>query len=657
MRERLEAELSDRYVIGRELGQGGMASVWLAHDRRHDRPVAIKVLHAELASAIGVDRFVREIRLTGRLEHPNIVSILDSGILPTTADPPLPWYAMAYIPGESLRARLARETQLPIGEAVHIARTVAGALVVAHRKGIVHRDIKPENIILGKDDVYVVDFGIAKALLDTGDERLTSTGLTVGTPAYMSPEQSTAAPVDARTDQYSLAAVLYEMLVGEPPITGPNTQTMIARRLSAPVRPIRPVRPTVPNSIEAAVLRALERVPADRFRDVAAFSAALDHTSTSNETPRAFLAPRPRLVVSTIAAFLAIAAVAAWMTQRRAQSTGRTGDPQVVALYQRGTRAYDRRTSAGAMDAIGSFSAAVARDSTYARGWVGLAKTYVRVYERRFDVLGIAPDSALRLAVMAADRAVSVDSADAQSWVAQAIARRNIDPTDVAPAIRAARRAIALDSTDGPAWHFLAVSLAESGNMDAALATWRECVRRAPTYTQGLAFLALGHWWRKQFDSAVVWADSVVAVDPSYGFGRITLGGILSDLGDQMRAIAALEAARRLSTDIEIPNALAGRAAAEARAGHLAAARAIARQADSLASRYSPTPLHTAISLGSAYAQLGDVDRAMSWLTRYPVRADLHFQLHLRCEPPLAVLGREPRYRALLTPGTRLGAC
>jgi serine/threonine-protein kinase len=152
------------------------------------------------------------------------------------------------------------------------------------RKGIVHRDIKPENIILGNDGVYVVDFGIAKALLDTGDDRLTSTGLAVGTPVYMSPEQATATPVDARTDQYSLAAVLYEMLVGEPPITGPNTQSIVARRLSAPVRPIRPVRPTVPESVEVAVLRALERVPADRFPDVAGFAEALDQVSTSAES-------------------------------------------------------------------------------------------------------------------------------------------------------------------------------------------------------------------------------------------------------------------------------------------------------------------------------------------------------------------------------------
>src|SRR5436190_1202284 len=262
-----------------------MASVWLARDRRDDRAVEIKVLDADLAGAIGADRFVREIRLTTRLLHPGIVPVLDSGVLPAGTDVALPWYAMPYIPGESLRARLQRETQLPIGDAVRIARAIAGALLVANRQWIVHRDIKPENVILSGDDVFVVDFGIAKALLETGAERLTSTGLAVGTPVYMSPEQATAAPVDARTDQYSLAAVLYEMLVGEPPVTGPNTQAIIARRLTAPVQSIRTVRPTVPAALETAVLRALERVPADRFPDVAAFAAALDSASDPAMTP------------------------------------------------------------------------------------------------------------------------------------------------------------------------------------------------------------------------------------------------------------------------------------------------------------------------------------------------------------------------------------
>ena len=202
MRDRLEHELSEHYTIERELGRGGMATVWLALDRRYDRRVAIKVLHEELAGAIGVDRFVREIRLTARLQHPSILPVLDSGVLPpTSTEAAVPWYAMAYVEGESLRARLARETQLPIDESVRIATEVANALQAAHRHGVVHRDVKPENVLLADDRVYVVDFGIARALSNTADERLTASGLAIGTPVYMSPEQATAAPVDPRSDQ------------------------------------------------------------------------------------------------------------------------------------------------------------------------------------------------------------------------------------------------------------------------------------------------------------------------------------------------------------------------------------------------------------------------------------------------------------------------
>ena len=655
MRERLERELSERYAIERELGRGGMASVWLAHDRRDDRAVAIKILDADLAGAIGADRFVREIRLTTRLQHPGIVPVLDSGVLPASADVALPWYAMPYIAGESLRARLQRETQLPIGDAVRIARAIADALLVAHRQGIVHRDIKPENVILSGDDVFVVDFGIAKALLDTGAERLTSTGLAIGTPVYMSPEQAMAAPVDARTDQYSLAAVLYEMLVGEPPVTGPNTQAIIARRLTAPVQSIRTVRPTVPPVLEAAVLRALERVPADRFPDVTAFAAALEGSSSTSPAPNRRVR-RTGLVLGG-ATLAIVAAVAASMTlEHRAASPART-DPQLVTLYQRGVREYDRRTPSGAREAIAAFDAALARDSSFARGWVGLAKTYIRIYDRRFDLPGVSRDSVLALAVVAADRALVADSTDAQAWAAQALVRRAIDPTDVEPGMRAARRAIALDSLDAPSWHYLALGLAESGKMDEAIGAWRESVRGAPTYTQGLAFLAQGLAWRKQFDSAKVWADSAVAVDPNYLLGRTGLGETLSNLGEQPRAIAAFDAARRLASGIEIPNTLAGRAMAEARAGRSADARATLRQVDSLASGYVPTSLHTAVFVAQAYAQLGDVDRAMSWLTRYPTHADLHYQLHLHCDAALAPLVNDTRYRALLRAGTRVGDC
>jgi serine/threonine protein kinase len=293
MHDRIAAALSDRYAVERELGRGGMATVWLARDSRHDRLVAIKVLLPELAGAIGADRFIREVRLTAGLQHPSIVSVLDSGVLPADGDVPLPWYAMAYVAGESLRTRLARDGQLPIDEAVAIARDVAAALAAAHAQGIVHRDIKPENILLGDGRVYIVDVGIAKALLAMGEDRLTSTGLALGTPAYMSPEQATGAPVDARTDQYSLAAVLYEMLAGEPPVTGPNAQAILARRLAEPVRPIRPARPTVSEELERVILRALERVPADRFADVTAFSSAVGRAAASVASPRTCHAPAP----------------------------------------------------------------------------------------------------------------------------------------------------------------------------------------------------------------------------------------------------------------------------------------------------------------------------------------------------------------------------
>jgi serine/threonine-protein kinase len=310
MYDRLAAALSDRYDVARELGRGGMATVWLARDRRYDRLVAIKVLHPELAGAIGADRFVREVRLTARVQHPSVVPVLDSGVLPANGDVALPWYAMAYVEGTSLRARLARDVQLPVDEAVAIARDVAAVLSAAHAEGVVHRDIKPENILLAGGRVYVVDFGIAKALLATDADRLTSTGLALGTPAYMSPEQATGAPVDARTDQYSLAAVLYEMLAGEPPVTGPNAQAILARRLAEPVRPIRPVRSTVPEALDRAILKALERVPADRFAGVSGFASALEQANASPSAPtsNAKRWVRPSLVAAGVVAIVALAA-------------------------------------------------------------------------------------------------------------------------------------------------------------------------------------------------------------------------------------------------------------------------------------------------------------------------------------------------------------
>ncbi len=268
----LRVALTGRYTVERELGRGGMATVYLAQDLKHHRPVAIKILRAELAAALGAERFLREIEIAARLQHPHILPLYDSG----AADGHL-FYVMPYVEGESLRDRLRRDKQLSVDEAIRITVEASSALVYAHSHGIVHRDIKPENVLLSGGTAVVADFGIARAISAAADgEQLTQTGMVVGTPAYMSPEQGAAgSEIDGRSDQYGLACVLYEMLVGQPPFTGPNSQAIIARHSFDSVSPPSIVRNTVPDTVERAILRALAKVPADRYPTVALFAEAL----------------------------------------------------------------------------------------------------------------------------------------------------------------------------------------------------------------------------------------------------------------------------------------------------------------------------------------------------------------------------------------------
>ncbi|HEV8456386.1 MAG TPA: protein kinase [Gemmatimonadales bacterium] len=271
MSDRIAAALSDRYMLERELGQGGMAIVYLAQDLRHDRRVALKVLRPELAAVIGAERFLAEIKTTAYLQHPHILPLFDSG----AADGFL-YYVMPFVEGESLRERLQRERQLPIADALRIAAEVAGALDYAHRHGVIHRDVKPENILLHDDSALVADFGIARAVSRAGGTRMTETGMSVGTPHYMSPEQAMGErEITARSDVYALGAVTYEMLTGEPPFTGPTAQAIVARVLTEEPRPLIPQRHTIPRQVEAAVLTALEKLPADRFGSTMDFVAAL----------------------------------------------------------------------------------------------------------------------------------------------------------------------------------------------------------------------------------------------------------------------------------------------------------------------------------------------------------------------------------------------
>ncbi len=320
---RLRDALSDRYLLERELGAGGMATVYLAHDLKHARDVAIKVLHPDLAAALGAERFLAEIRTTANLQHPHILPLHDSGEAGGFL-----FYVMPFIDGETLRARLTRTRLLPIPEAMLIAREVADALAYAHGRGVIHRDIKPENILLQGGHALVADFGIALAVQSAGGARMTQTGLSLGTPQYMSPEQAMGErATDARTDVYALGAVTYEMLTGDPPFTGSTVQAIVAKVLTDRPTPIRTTRDTVPAYVEAAVMTALAKLPADRFEGARAFADALGDArftsstgapaGTTHDARRGAVPRSARLMlVGASAIALSSVAVAVWALRR-----------------------------------------------------------------------------------------------------------------------------------------------------------------------------------------------------------------------------------------------------------------------------------------------------------------------------------------------------
>ena len=300
----ITSALSDRYVIEREIGAGGMATVYLARDRKLDREVALKVLRPELGAVLGSERFLAEIKISARLDHPHILTLIDSG----DADGLL-FYVLPYVRGESLRSKLARERQLSLEDTLAITKQVASALDYAHRQGLVHRDIKPENILIQEGEAMLTDFGIALAVKEAGGNRLTETGLSLGTPQYMSPEQATGdRGIDARSDVYSLASVVYEMLAGEPPVTGVSAQAMIAKLMTERPTHLRVLRETIPPAVDAAVAKALAKTPADRFMTAGEFARALEVRPAIDDAPSA--APRRRSpALMAVAAVVGLAVV------------------------------------------------------------------------------------------------------------------------------------------------------------------------------------------------------------------------------------------------------------------------------------------------------------------------------------------------------------
>ena len=327
----LQAALEGHYRIERELGRGGWATVYLAHDARHDRPVALKILRTDLAAALGTGRFLREITIAGRLTHPHILPLYDSG----TAGDSL-YYVMPYIEGETLRKRLLRERQLPLDQVLGIAKQVADALSFAHKHNVLHRDIKPENILLEGDQAYLADFGIARAIEVSAEDTLSEPGLAIGTPAYMSPEQAGGGGnLDGRSDLYSLACVIYEMLAGEPPHTGPTAQAILARQQCETPRSIRVLRPSVPVRVEEVILKGLAKAPADRFPTMAQFADELNEAVKGPKTGRA---PWSRRALYASAIVLGIGGVS-WLAYSTPPSAARgeggseTDPTHVAVLY------------------------------------------------------------------------------------------------------------------------------------------------------------------------------------------------------------------------------------------------------------------------------------------------------------------------------------
>ncbi|MEO8226765.1 MAG: protein kinase [Gemmatimonadota bacterium] len=336
---RLSAALADRYRIEREVGAGGMATVYLATDLRHDRPVAVKVLRPDLSASIGSERFLQEIRIAARLGHPHILPLHDSG----EADGLL-YYVMPYVPGESLRQRIAREGELPVPDAIRILRDIADAIAYAHQYGVVHRDIKPENVLLSGRHALVADFGVAKAVSEaTGRSRLTTAGVALGTPSYMAPEQAVADPhVDHRADIYAIGIVAYEMLAGEPPFTGASPQQVLAAQVTEAPRPLTARRPAVPPVLADAIMRCLEKKPADRWQSAGELLGAIEaaQTPTGGSTPTSTrpLAAVPRhrsWLWPAVAAGVVLIALAIAATALRRPSAARGDGAPSVSLRDR----------------------------------------------------------------------------------------------------------------------------------------------------------------------------------------------------------------------------------------------------------------------------------------------------------------------------------
>jgi TolB-like protein/tRNA A-37 threonylcarbamoyl transferase component Bud32 len=552
---RLIAALADRYRIERELGQGGMATVYLAHDLKHDRKVAVKVLRPELAAVLGAERFLAEIRVTANLQHPNLLPLFDSG----EADGFL-YYVMPYVEGETLRARLERERQLPVDETVRLVALLANALEYAHAHGVIHRDLKPENILLQSGQPVLADFGIALAVAQAADSRVTETGLSLGTPHYMSPEQASAErEIDARSDQYALAAVTYEMLSGEPPHTGPTAQAIVARLMTERPRSLRATRPGVPEAVDRAVARALAKPPADRFDTVGAFATALSGPAGATPPPTGRRTTRQLLLP---AAGLAIALALFGLNRLRQGGHAGGGEPsdnlRVVAVLP--FRNISRDTaqqyfSAGMTEEIATQLSRVAALRVLGRAATAQYEEEGDRLQRMSRELGVGSvvDGSVRLVGNRVRIAVELTNArTGQSLWAEQYDRELSDlfavQDDVAHKVTTAlqatltaaeaKRVAHAPTTDMAAYQLylraLDLSATRRGENVSRAELLRQAIRLDSAFASAYAHLARNHLFRSvageraYTDSGFIAARKAIALDPELADGWFALGDLQS---------------------------------------------------------------------------------------------------------------------------------
>lgn len=630
----LKSLLRDRYLIEREIAHGGMATVYLAKDLRHDRDVALKVMHPQVALALGRERFLAEIKLTAKLSHPNILTVHDSG----EAGDYL-WYVMPYVEGETLRQRLDNHSPLRLEESLRLATEAAEAIGYAHSLGVVHRDIKPENILISRGHAVVADFGIARAIDVARDDRMTASGVALGTTAYMSPEQSLAEDVDARSDVWALGCVLYEMLTGNPPF-GRGGRDVIARSLTGNPDPIRSTRPDVPESVEQIVRKALARDKADRFADASDLAEAIEKGRTAAHVTQSHSRSAPLIKAGIFAVVIFAAGLAAlrWSRKNDDPSSGRpaslSSDSIARELYQRAKREQARRTPAGWENAIKLYSAAIARDSGFALAWAELARTANFAYMRASGVPGYSSDSLLSISMAASERAVVLAPDDPVTWLVKGRSAFLMDPTIHDQRLFAIKKALELDSTYVPAWFEYGDVMEEQFKPNEALAAFKRAADLDPKDPQNLSFIALHDLWNGKYADGVPWADSAVKLDPLYGLARDATGQLAFELGNLPEARKQFEIQSRIYSGREQGNSFAMIARIYAASGDMDHAREAMKHAKSLIDTLKPA-LHEAAYFGAALATMGDTAGAIRIMKAFEPRANVHYQLHLKRDPGL----------------------